>query len=238
MQHFQTDQVTMRKAATLSGMDVGLRSYMQKVYNYMAVALGFTGVISFAMGQNPELVMKINGSGLGILLLIGMVAMPLLIGFRIHKMSFQNARLLFWTYSGIVGLALAPIFLAYTNESIARTFFITSATFLGMSLYGYTTKRDLTAMGSFLMMGFWGLFIAIIVNAFLQSSALHFVISAVGVVIFTGLTAYNTQRIKEVYVSSDTGEVASKKALYGALILYLDFINLFIMMLRFFGDRR
>jgi hypothetical protein len=162
----------------------------------------------------------------------------LALSFGINRMSPSMAQAVFWGFSAVMGLSLAHIFLSYTGTSIARVFFITSGTFAGMSLYGYTTKRDLTGLGSFMFMGLIGIIIASIVNMFLQSSAMHFVISVIGVLVFVGLTAYDTQKIKSMYAESDGSETASKKAIMGALTLYLDFINLFMMLLRLFGDRR
>ena len=153
-------------------------------------------------------------------------------------MQASTAQTLFWVYAGLMGLSLSFIFIVYTGTSIARVFFITAGTFAGMSLYGYTTKRDLSGWGSFLFMGLIGVIIASVVNMFLQSTVMHFVISVIGVLVFVGLTAYDTQAIKNIYSESDSDEVYSKKAVMGALRLYLDFINLFIMLLRLFGSRR
>lgn len=164
--------------------------------------------------------------------------MVFFLSWRIARMSVAAAQTTFWVYAGLVGLSLASIFLVYTTESIAQVFFITAATFGAMSLWGYTTKRDLTSMGSFLMMGLFGIIIAMLVNLFLQSSGLSWVISVLGVVIFTGLTAYDTQKIKEMYYVGDDGTVAGRKAIMGALNLYLDFINIFIMLLRLVGNQR
>jgi len=158
--------------------------------------------------------------------------------FGINKMSAAKAQTVFWVFAALMGLSLSWILLVYTGVSVARVFFITSATFGAMSIYGYTTKRDLTKLGSFLMMGLVGIIIASLVNIFLKSSMMYFVISILGVLIFVGLTAYDTQKIKNMYQSSDTGELMGKKAVMGALTLYLDFINLFIMLLRLFGQRR
>ena len=157
---------------------------------------------------------------------------------RVHKMSLSSAQITFWIFSAIMGLSLASIFIVYTQASIARVFFISSGTFAAMSLYGYTTKKDLTKLGGFLFMGLIGIIIASLVNLFFQSSAVHFAISVIGVLVFVGLTAYDTQRIKEMYYAGDSESARGKKALMGALRLYLDFINLFIMLLRLFGQRR
>ena len=177
-------------------------------------------------------------SGLGWIVLLAPLALVFFLGFRIQQMSFQMAQITFWIYSVLMGIGLTPILLLYTGASVARVFFITSATFGAMSLWGYTTKRDLTGFGSFLFMGLIGLIIASVVNIFLQSSAMQFALSVVGVLVFTGLTAYDTQRIKQMYYVGDDGTLVGKKAIMGALSLYLDFINLFLMLLRLFGDRR
>lgn len=232
------DPAVQAKAANLSGVDAGLRSYMLRVFNYMGAGLGVTGLIAGYLAANPDIIMKMQTTGFNIIMIIAMVALPLVLSFRLQKLSVGSAQALYWGYAVIVGLALAPLALVYTGESIARTFFITAATFLGMSFYGYTTKKDLTSIGSFAYMGLWGLIIASLVNIFLQSSGLQFALSLMGVAIFTILTAWDVQRIKEVYVSGETGDTLTKKALMGALMLYLDFINLFISLLRFVGERR
>ncbi len=162
----------------------------------------------------------------------------LALSFGINRMSFSTAQLVFWGFATVMGLSLSSIFLVYTGTSISRVFFITAATFGAMSLYGYTTKRDLSGMGSFLFMGLIGIIIASIVNMFMASSALAFGISVVGVLIFVGLTAYDTQSIKEMYAETDASDTMGKKALMGALRLYLDFINLFLMLLRLMGNRQ
>jgi hypothetical protein len=165
------------------------------------------------------------------------LALVFFLSFRVHKMSVAAAQLTFWVYAGLVGVSFASLGLIYAHDSIAQVFFITAASFGALSLWGYTTKRDLTGMGSFLFMGLIGLIIASVVNLFLASSAMQFVISAVGVLVFAGLTAYDTQKIKEMYFVSDSGEVTGRKAIMGALSLYLDFINMFLMLLRLFGNR-
>src|SRR6185295_6906949 len=166
------------------------------------------------------------------------LGLVLLLGFRLRQMSFSAVQTTFWVYAALMGIGLTPILLLYTGASVAQVFFVTSATFGAMSLWGYTTKRDLTGFGSFLFMGLIGIIIASLVNLFLQSGMMSWVISVLGVVIFTGLTAYDTQKIKEMYYVGDDGTIAGKKAIMGALSLYLDFINLFLMLLRLFGDRR
>jgi FtsH-binding integral membrane protein len=160
------------------------------------------------------------------------------LSFRIQSMSVSAARTTFLVYAGLVGLSLSSILLLYTGQSVVQTFFVTAASFGALSLYGYTTKRDLSAFGSFMVMGLFGILIASLVNIFLQSSAMAFVISAIGVVVFAGLTAYDTQKIKEMYFERDGYDTAGRKAIMGALTLYLDFINLFLFLLRFMGDRR
>ncbi|MEO2038005.1 MAG: Bax inhibitor-1/YccA family protein, partial [Martelella sp.] len=159
------------------------------------------------------------------------------LAFRINKMSVAAAQTAFWVYAGLTGISLSTIFLVYTGQSIVQTFFITAASFGALSLYGYTTKRDLSAMGSFMVIGLFGIIIAMIVNIFLQSSALGFAISVLGVLIFAGLTAWDTQKIKEMYYEGDGHEVAGRKAVMGALTLYLDFINMFLFLLRLLGNR-
>ena len=211
---------------------------MLRVYNYMASALALTGIVALAASSSPAFMQAVFGSGLSWIVMLAPFALVLVLSFGIHKMSMPAAQAVFWAYAALMGLSLSSIFLVYTGESIARTFFITAGTFGAMSLYGYTTKKDLAGWGSFLFMGLIGLIIASVVNIFLGSTMLQFVISAAGVLIFTGLTAYDTQRIKESYWEHDDATTAGKKAIFGALQLYLDFINLFIMLLRFFGSSR
>jgi len=229
--------------------DEGLRAYMLKVYNYMTVGLIVTGVVAFAVINVPaisqiffQVVQTPRGAGVA-LAPLGWVALfaPLLFVWvfasRLHTMNPSTAQTLFWVYAGLMGLSLAPIVAVYTSMSIAKVFFMTAGTFGAMSLYGYTTKRDLTKWGSFLMMGLIGVIIAMVVNIFLQSPALHFAISIIGVLVFVGLTAYDTQRIKSMYSAADGAAVATRKAIMGALQLYLDFVNLFILLLSLFGSR-
>jgi hypothetical protein len=238
---FGSDPRVMTQSTAQADIDAGLRAHMLKVYNYMVAALVITGVTAFATAtvaaNNPELKQVLYGSPLKWLIMFAPLALVFFLSARIHSMSLSAAQVTFWIYSGLMGLSLSSIFLIYTGESITQVFFITAATFAGMSLYGYTTKKDLSGIGSFLMMGLLGIIIASIVNIFLGSSALHFAISVIGVLIFTGLTAYDTQKIKEIYLESDGTAVAGKKAIMGALALYLDFINLFIMLLQLFGNR-
>ena len=228
--------------------DAGLRGWMLKVYNYMTSALILTGVVAyFASGSQAFLNLMYtqgaNGAAgmsiFGWVIMLAPLGMALYLGARLHHMSVSKAQTLFWVYAGVMGLSLSFIFLAYTGESIARTFFITAATFGSMSLVGYTTKRDLTAFGSFLMMGVIGIIIASLVNLFVQSSMMSLIVSVVAVLVFTGLIAYDTQKLKEMYYSvGRSAEVAQKTATMGALTLYLDFINLFVHLLRLIGERR
>jgi FtsH-binding integral membrane protein len=218
-------------------VDAGLRHYMLRVYNYMATGLALTGVVA-VLAVYSGLYQAIYTTPLFWVVLLAPIGLVLLLGFRVQKMSLGAVQATFWVYAALIGLSLAGIFLVYTNTSIARVFFITSATFAAMSLYGYTTKADLTRLGSFLFMGLVGIIIAGLVNMFIASSALQLAISVIGVVVFVGLTAYDTQRIKNMYAESDGEVVAGKKAVMGALQLYLDFINLFVLLLQLFGDRR
>ena len=232
-------------------MDEGLRAYMLKVYNYMATGILLTGIIaliSFKMSVATDASGAIAGftnfgnalffSSLKWVVMLAPLGIVFYMSFGIKKMSASKAQTVFWVFAALMGLSLSWILLIYTGASVARVFFITSATFGAMSIYGYTTKRDLTKLGSFLMMGLIGIIIASLVNIFLKSSMMYFIISILGVLIFVGLTAYDTQKIKNMYQASDTGELMGKKAVMGALTLYLDFINLFIMLLRLFGQRR
>jgi FtsH-binding integral membrane protein len=226
-------------------IDQGLRSYMLKVYNLMALGLAITGVaaylgFNFAVQDNQltQFGVLLFQSPLRWVVILAPLAVVFFLSFRINSMSVGAAQTTFWVYAALVGLSLSAIFLVYTQSSITQTFFVTAASFGALSLYGYTTKRDLSAMGSFLIMGLFGLIIASIVNIFLASSAMQFAISVIGVLIFAGLTAYDTQRIKEMYYEADGAAVAGRKAIIGALTLYLDFLNLFMFLLQFMGDRK
>ena len=241
------------KAATQSTvvMDEGLRAYMLKVYNYMATGVFLTGIfaliifkISVVTDESGMLLgltsfgNTIYNTGFKWLVFLAPLVPFFMFIKGIQKMSSSKVKSLFWIFSALWGVSLSSILLEYTGASVARVFFITSATFGAMSIYGYTTKRDLTKLGSFLMMGLIGIIIASIVNIFMKSTMMYFVISIIGVLVFVGLTAYDTQKIKNMYLVSDSGEIMGKKAVMGALTLYLDFINLFIMLLRLFGQRR
>jgi len=248
---FNRQNIFQATSAKTAVWDAGLRAYMLKVYNYMATGVLLTGIISVisfklsadinASGQIIALTSYGNAifnSGLKWLVMLAPLAVILYMSFGINKMSTSKAQTVFWIFTILMGLSLSWVLIVFTGVSVARVFFITSATFGAMSIYGYTTKRDLTKLGSFLMMGLIGIIIASLVNIFLKSTMMHFVISILGVLIFVGLTAYDTQKIKNMYSASDTIEVSGKKAIMGALTLYLDFINLFIMLLRLFGQRR
>ena len=220
-----------------AAIDEGLRSYMLRVYNYMASGLALTGVVAFLTASSPAMLHAIFGTPLAWVVMLAPLGIVFYLSARVNKMSFSSAQTWFWVFAGVMGLSLSFIFLAYTQTSIAKVFFITAASFGALSLYGYTTKKDISGWGSFLFIGLIGIIIASIVNIFLHSSGLSFAVSIIGVLVFAGLTAYDTQRIKEMYVSSDGSEVAGKKAVMGALALYLDFINLFLMLLRLLGNR-
>jgi FtsH-binding integral membrane protein len=227
----------MPAGARAAEIDVGLRAYMQKVFGLMAGGTAVTGLVAY-FGATSGIYMQIAQTPLIWVLVFSPLVFAFVFGMKINSMRASTAQALFWVFSALMGLSLSYVFLRYTDTSIARTFFISAATFAGMALYGYTTKRDLTGIGSFLIMGVLGLFVAMLVNLFVQSSALHWAISVIGVLVFTGLTAYDAQKIKEMYFAGDGAEVGTKKAVLGALNLYLDFINLFLFMLQFLGDRR
>jgi FtsH-binding integral membrane protein len=234
-----------------AAIDAGLRAYMLRVYNYMAAGVALTGVVAW-LTYNAAVVTNEAGRIVGltpfgqtifsgpltIVLFLGTLGIVFFLSFRINNLQPSTALMLFMGYAALLGLMLSSVFLAYTGASITRTFFISAASFGALSLYGYTTQRDLSPVGSFLIMGLFGLILASLVNIFLKSSGLEFAISAIGVLIFAGLTAWDTQRIKEMYSAYDDGTVAGRKAVMGALSLYLDFINLFLFLLRFLGDRR
>tara|TARA_B100001146_G_C16150207_1_gene420840 strand:+ start:462 stop:1187 length:726 start_codon:yes stop_codon:yes gene_type:complete len=224
-------------AADQAQIDEGLRAYMLKVYNYMGSALLLSGIVAYAVAHTPALMQAIFGTPLMWVVMLAPLGMVFFLSARIEKMNFATAQTTFWIFAALMGASLASIFVIYTQTSIVRVFMITAVTFGAMSLWGYTTKRDLSGMGSFLMMGLIGIIVASLVNLFIQSSMMHWVISVIGVLVFTGLTAYDTQKIKEMYLVSDGQVVMGKKAIMGALKLYLDFINLFIMLLHLFGNR-
>jgi len=238
-------------AARAAEIDAGLRAYMIRIYNYMAAGVALTGVVSW-LTFNAAVVTNEAGKITGltsfgqtifsgpftIVLFLATLGIVFFLSFRIDKLQASTALMLFMGYAALLGLMLSSVFLVYTGASVTRTFFISAASFGALSLYGYTTQRDLSPIGSFLIMGLFGLILAMLVNLFLKSSGLDFAISAIGVLIFAGLTAWDTQKIKEMYDANDDGTVSGRKTVMGALTLYLDFINLFLFMLRFLGDRR
>ena len=243
-------KTAVRSSASEAVIDQGLRSYMLKVYNYMASGVlltGFVALLFFKMavvtsseGQIVGLTNfgnSIYASGLKWVIMLAPLAIVFYMSFGIAKMSAAKAQTTFWIFAALMGASLSSIFLIYTGASITRVFFITAGTFGAMSIYGYTTKRDLTKLGSFLMMGLFGIIIASLVNIFMKSSMMYFVISIIGVLIFVGLTAYDTQKIKNMYLAGDNNEAAGKKSVLGALTLYLDFILMFQFLLAFLGNR-
>ncbi len=237
-------------------IDEGLRSYMLRVYNYMAIGLAITGLAAVggylmsitadpagAVARLPNGVFLTQfgyylfSSPLKWVVMLAPLGLVFLLSARIQKMSVSAAQLTFWIFAGLMGLSLSSIFMIYTHTSIGHVFFITAVSFGALSLFGYTTKKDISGWGSFLFMGLIGIIIASVVNLFIGSSALQFAVSVIGVLVFAGLTAYDTQQIKEMYFAQDDGTVAGRKAVMGALRLYLDFINLFLMLLSLFGNR-
>jgi FtsH-binding integral membrane protein len=232
----RTAQMTGAQARD-ADIDAGLRAYMLKVYNYMSIGLALTGAVAFSVSTSPELMQAIFGTPLKWVVMLAPFGMVIFLSARMNHMKASTAQVSFWVFAALMGLSLSTIFIAYTGTSITRVFFITAGAFAGLSLYGYTTKRNLSAMGSFMAMGLIGLLIAIVVNWFLQSAAMQFVISVIGVLIFAGLTAYDTQAIKQSYYAGDAGETHEKKAISGALRLYLDFLNMFLFLLQLFGNR-
>jgi hypothetical protein len=237
--------------ARAAEIDVGLRAYMIRIYNYMASGVALTGVVAW-FTYTQATITNLNGQfdgltqfgqtiygGAGmIVLFLGTLGIVFFLSFRINRLQPATALFLFMAYAALLGVMLSSIFLTYTHGSIARTFFISAASFGALSLYGYTTQRDLSPIGSFLVMGLFGLILAMVVNIFLKSGPFDLAISAIGVLIFAGLTAWDTQKIKEMYSANDDGTASGRKSVMGALTLYLDFINLFLFLLRFMGDRR
>lgn len=246
------DNRLLRGATTVGDrVDAGLRAHMLRVYNYMVGALALTGAVAYVVANSPVLLnmlyksvlttggVALQPTILGWAVMLAPIALVFFLSFRVMQMSQAAAQATFWVYAGLTGASLASILIVYTGASVAMTFFVTAATFGTMSLYGYTTKRDLTGMGNFLFMGLIGILIASLANMFFKSSAMNFVISVLGVLIFTGLTAWDTQKIKNTYyqLGGDVA-VAGKAAIMGALSLYLDFLNIFLFLLRFMGNRR
>ena len=227
-------------AAKGVAIDEGLRQYMLRVYNYMSTGLAITGLVAFFTANSPALLNAIFGTPLAWVVILAPLGIVFYLSARMHKMSPAKAQAAFWIFAALMGLSLSLLVITYTGASIARVFFITAGTFGAMSLYGYTTKRDLTAWRSFLVMGLIGVLIGLIVNAFfIQSQLMDYVISVIGVIVFVGFTAYDTQKIKNTYdaVSHD-GTLMTKSAIMGALKLYLDFLNLFIFLMHLLGVRR
>ena len=248
MANWQDPQTTGVNAATVgvprAARDVGLRSYMLSVYNYMASGVLLTGIVAMLFANSSLINLIVNpatGHATPLLWITLFAPLAIVFGlsFGINRISARTAQLLFWVYAALVGVQFSTLFLVYTGVSIAQTFFAVAAAFLGLSLWGYTTKRDLSAMGSFLIMGVVGIFVALLINLFLRSPALDLAVSAIGVLVFAGLTAYDAQKIKSIYFAvAGNGEAMAKSAVIGALNLYLDFINMFLFLLRFMGDRR
>ena len=235
------------KTETVSDVHEGLRQYMIKVYNFMAAGLCLTALSAYLVANTSlmQLFFRINQMGqitglsaLGWIAFIAPLIMVFAFGRVLTRGTSSQVQIMFWAYSAVMGISLTPIVLGYTGASLTRVFLITAGMFGAMSIYGYTTKKDLTGMGSFLFMGLIGIIIASIVNLFLQSPGVYYAVSFLGVLIFVGLTAYDTQQIRNIYSEYDNNEIITKKAIMGALNLYLDFVNMFIYLLQFLGDRR
>lgn len=237
----QNNRYASHAATGSTALDAGLRSYMLGVYNHMTTALALTGLTAFGTKMlatnSPAVGQLLFGTPLSYVIMFAPLAMVMWMSFRINKMSPAKARTLFYIYAAMMGISLSTILLAFTGASVARAFFITAGAFAGLSIFGYTTKRDLTAMGGFLIVGVFGLILASIVNIFVQSSGMEFLISIVGVLLFAGLTAYDTQKIKSMYYAGDSRDAAARKSIFGALTLYLDFINMFLFMVQLLGNR-
>lgn len=245
MSEFQRQARVLAAARSVAGVDQGLRSYMTRVYGLMAGAMTLTGVVAYGIGTTPVLLAAIYGTPLKWVLFLAPLGMVFFLAARIHKLQASTAQTLFWVYAALVGASISSIFAIYTGASVAKVFFITAVAFLSLSLYGYTTRRDLSGMGSFLIMGVVGVFLAMLLNLFLQSPGLEFAISVLGVLIFAGLTAYDTQKIKNTYLgvrdisaSRGGGQIQQKSAIMGALSLYLNFLNMFLFLLHFLGAVR
>ena len=221
----------------LTLFDEGLRQHMVRVYNYMGIGLVLTGLVAYIVGTTPALYVPIFSTPLKWVVMLAPLAFVLFFSFRMQTISAAGAQGMFWAFCAVMGLSMASIFLVFTGTSIARTFFIAAAMFGATSLYGYTTKRDLSRFDSFLIMGLIGVVIASLVNLFLASSTLQFVVSIVGILVFVGLTAWDTQSIKEQYAENFDAESQQKLAVFGALSLYLNFINIFQLLLNFTGQR-
>ena len=223
--------------ASAAALDEGLRQHMLRVFNYMGLGLVVTGLVAFIVGTTPALYVPIFSTPLKWVVMLAPLAFVFFFSFKMHSMSASSAQMTFWAFCAVMGLSLASVFLVFTGASIARTFFIAATMFGATSLYGYVTKRDLAKFGSFMIMGLIGVMIASIVNIFLGSSALQFAVSVIGIVVFVGLTAYDTQNIKEQYAENFDQESQQKIAVFGALSLYLNFVNIFQLLLTFTGQR-
>ena len=248
-QNFNTFNQT---AATDQAFDVGLRAHMVRVYNYMASGLALSGIVAYGLMAVPGLsqvffqmgmtrggaIVPVGPNLLGWVAILAPIGLLLLVGFRAAKMSVGGVQAIYWAVTALMGISLSLVLSHYTGASVARTFFVTAASFGALSLYGYTTKRDLTAMGKFLFMGLIGIVLASLVNMFFPSGTMSFIISVAGVLIFSGLIAYDTQKIKEQYAEAWGRDVAEKAAIFGALSLYLDFVNLFQFLMSFMGQSR
>ena len=221
-----------------AAFDAGLRSYMLSVYNYMASAVLLTGIVAMLFANSAAAPVLLSNGAFRLLLMIAPLGVVMWMSFGINRISEGTAKALFWVYAVLMGLSLSSILLVFTGASVAQAFFATAASFAALSLFGYTTKKSLSGFGTFLIMGVFGLMIAMLINMFVHSSAMDLLISAVGVLLFAGLTAYDTQRIKSQYFAVRGTAYAGKSAVMGALTLYLDFINLFLFLLRFMGNQR
>ena len=243
MANWSDPRIGAASPATTAGradvaFDAGLRAHMLSVYNYMASGVLWTGIVAMLFANSGLAAQVLMGPGiLKYVIMFAPLAFVMALSFGVHRMSTGTAQLLYWLFATVMGLSLSSIFLVFTGASIAQTFFATSVAFLALSLYGYTTKRDLSAFGTFLIMGVVGLLVAMIINLFLQSPALHYAVSFIGVLLFAGLTAYDTQRIKSLYLQIAGTDMVGKAAIMGALSLYLDFINMFTFLLQFMGSR-
>jgi FtsH-binding integral membrane protein len=241
MANWQDPQTTGVNAATVGvptvARDTGLRSYMLKVYNYMASGVLLTGIVAMLFAESG-LAAQVLATPLRWLIIFAPLGFVMAMSFGLNRMSTGTLQILFWAFAGAMGLSLSSLFLVYTGASIAQTFFAVSAGFLGLSLFGYTTKKDLSGFGTFLIMGVVGLFVAMLINLFLQSPAMQLAISGIGVLLFAGLTAYDTQKIKSMYDHVRGTDMMGKVVIMGALNLYLDFVNMFTFLLSFMGDRR
>lgn len=231
------DYMRVGRAADAETFDAGLRAHMLRVYNYMCAGLILTGVVAFAVASSPAAIQLIFGTPLKWVAMLAPLGFIMVLSFGVHKMSFGKLQMVFWAFAAAMGVSMASIFLVYTGGSVAKVFFITAGMFAATSLYGYTTKRNLAKMGSFLFMGLIGLIIAMVVNIFVGSSAMDFAISILGVLIFTGLTAWDTQRIKETFSVDHAHETAGKLAIMGAVSLYLNFVNMFTFLMSLLGNR-